>query len=141
MTSDGSTPQKQEEQITSIYPVLRGQKLSETNSIPPRGSTAGANAQTAPADEEADLIDFGQNGDSAPPAQKPVESTPENEPAIDVHHKSTAEIQSMLAATGTPPVQDEPLLDFHQDMKKDLPRSLKRGDTEESHDEFVDAQE
>jgi hypothetical protein len=36
--------------------------------------------------------------------------------------------------------KEGPLIDFHQDMKKDLPTSIKRTDSTESDDEFVDAQ-
>lgn len=131
----------------AIYPVVRGQMANGANVIPPRASSVtGANAQcSTPVDQQNDdLIDFGQNDDPAPPAPKLAESSaaPGAEPKIDPHHRSTADIQSMLSATGSPTAPGEPLIDFHQDLKKDLPRtSLKRGDTEESHDEFVDALE
>lgn len=58
----------------------------------------------------------------------------------------------MLAATGAPPSkQDGPLLDFHRDLSKDLeasreanatprPGNLKRAGTDDSVDEFVDAE-
>lgn len=144
MSSDAPTPEKQAEQIMAIYPVVTGQKPNGTNVIPPRGPTTGSNAQSAPVDEQGDdLIDFGQDDDPAPPAPKPAESSaPGSEPKIDPHHRSTAEIQTMLSATGSPTSAGEPLIDFHQDLKKDLPQtSLKRGDTDESHDEFVDALE
>jgi hypothetical protein len=36
--------------------------------------------------------------------------------------------------------KEGPLIDFHQDMKKDLPSNIKRTDSTESDDEFVDAQ-
>jgi hypothetical protein len=146
MSSDAPTPQKQAEQIMAIYPILRGQKVNGPNVIPPRGSLTGANAQrSTQADQQGDdLINFGQNDDPAPPVSNPAGSSagPGAEPKIDPHHRSTAEIQSMLSATGTPTAPGEPLIDFHQDLEKDLPRAdLKRGDTGESHDEFVDALE
>jgi hypothetical protein len=46
----------------------------------------------------------------------------------------------MLSKTGTA-APGGPLLDFHQEMQSSLPAQLKRDDTAESNDEFVDAQE
>lgn len=140
MSSDGSTPEKQAEQIMAIYPVVKGQKPPTRNAIPPRGSSVGPSSRDSQADQQDDLIDFGQNDDAPRTSQNAAKSTTEIEPKIDSRHQSTAEIQSMLSATGSP-APDGVLLDFHEDLKKDLPRSLKRGDTEESHDEFVDALE
>lgn len=60
-------------------------------------------------------------------------------PPIDSSHGSTAEIQEMLSSTGTR-ADGGPLINFHKDMKKGLPTDLKRTDTGESNDEFVDAQ-
>lgn len=65
---------------------------------------------------------------------------PENRPVIDAYHQSTAKIQSMLSQTGSP-APGGPLIDFHQDMKTTLPAGIKRADTAESSDEFVDAHE
>jgi hypothetical protein len=157
LESDGPTPEKQTEQILAIYPILKGQKSSTVNAIPPRGSVSGPSShhiatekppQDQPvAEKRDDLIDFGQN-DSSPPAPSQRETQPEitpdakpeNRPAIDPSHKSTAEIQSMLSETGSR-APGGPLIDFHQDMKTSLPAGFKRADTAESSDEFVDAQE
>jgi hypothetical protein len=166
---DGSTPEKQTEQILAIYPILKGQKPNTRNVIPPRSSISGPSSHPSQAEEhpieqdglqqhgteqhpseprsaeppaagvEEDLIDFGQN-ETQPPASKQPESKPEERPAIDVHHKSTAEIQSLLSQTGSP-APGGPLIDFHQDLKTSLPAGIKRTDTAESNDEFVDAQE
>lgn len=143
ISSDGPTPEKQAEQIMAIYPVLKGQKSTSTNFIPPRGLNSGANVQSQPVEQQNDLIDFGQNNDCPPAVQKPAEPAPGPQPEIDPHHKSTAEIQTMLSATGSPILPEGSLIDFHEDLKKDLPQNgnIKRGDTEESHDEFVDALE
>lgn len=40
---------------------------------------------------------------------------------VDQSHKSTTDIQSLLTATGEPK-QDGPLIDFHDQIKKDLPQ-------------------
>jgi hypothetical protein len=47
-------------------------------------------------------------------------------------------VQELLASTGSR--KDGPLIDFHHDMKSNLPGSIKRADSIESDDEFVDAQ-
>lgn len=165
---DGPTPEKQTEQILAIYPILKGQKPNTRNVIPARSSISGSigsishphhaehsvqrhSTEQHPNDHHAhgpskagggdDLIDFGQN-DSQPPAPKQPEPKlkPEERPAIDVHHKSTAEIQSLLSQTGSR-APGGPLIDFHEDLKTTLPAGLKRADTAESSDEFVDAHE
>lgn len=165
---DGPTPEKQTEQILAIYPILKGQKPNTRNVIPSRSSISGSirsishpnhaehSIQRHPTEQHPnehhangpsaagggdDLIDFGQN-DSQPPAPKQPEPKlkPEERPAIDVHHKSTAEIQSLLSQTGSR-APGGPLIDFHEDLKTTLPAGLKRADTAESSDEFVDAHE
>ncbi|KAM7202170.1 hypothetical protein V8F33_002887 [Rhypophila sp. PSN 637] len=145
---DGHTPEKQTTQILAIYPILQGQQHNKRISIPPRASISGLSTHSvntpaatsepaacepsAPkaAAPEADLIDFGQND------SKPVGP----EPPLDAAHKSTTEIQEMLSATGTKPENKGSLIDFHEDMRNNLPAGgVKRHDTSESNDEFVDA--
>lgn len=166
---DGATPEKQTEQILAIYPILKGQRPNTKNIIPPRGSISGPGSHSPQAESHRteqhpteqrepaqhtfehraaqppatgggdDLIDFGQN-ESQSPAPKQPEPKPEQRPAIDANHKSTVEVQSLLSQTGSP-APGGPLIDFHQDLKTTLPAGLKRADTTESNDEFVDAQE
>jgi oxysterol-binding protein-related protein 8 len=128
--SDGDTPEKQAEQIKAIYPVVKGQKASDKNAISLHSSVSKPSAQPA-AKTEGDLIDFGSDDK---PAEKPAARSTEGKPA--------GEIQNMLASTGKP-APEGPLIDFAQDLKKDLPASkggLKRSDTAESNDEFFDTQ-
>lgn len=124
----------------AIYPIVKGQKFSQKNAIPPRGSQPEPSAppKTAPNDE-GDLIDFG-DGTTPDEAPRPAERSPDGHPPLDPSHKSTAEIQAMLASTGSR-AKEGPLIDFHHDMEKSLPASTKRSDSDyESQDEFVDAQ-
>lgn len=105
--SDASaSPKKQTEQILSIYPIVAGQTYSGATSIPPPASSPklakkSINHAAEKPKEEDNLIDFGNDDAPAPAA------------------KSPDEIERMLAATGKP--AEGPLLDFAQDMKKDLP--------------------
>ncbi|OIW34546.1 hypothetical protein CONLIGDRAFT_9937 [Coniochaeta ligniaria NRRL 30616] len=146
---DGPTPEKQTEQILAIYPILKAEQHPiEQHPAEQRPTeqrpTEQRPTEQRPAEPPAagagdDLIDFGQN-DAQPPAPKQPELKPEERPAIDANHKSTAEIQALLSQTGSP-APGGPLIDFHQDLKTTLPAGLKRADTTESSDEFVDAQE
>jgi hypothetical protein len=169
-TRDGSKPEKQIEQILAIHPILEGQKPDTRNSIPPRDSVSAPSSHTPappqqnvsappqqhvsapqphrveqhpvklpPAQQSGDLVDFGQN-DAAAATPKQPEPEPESRPALDPRHGSTAEIQALLSQTGAP-APGGPLIDFHQDLKTTLPGGLKRADTAESSDEFVDARE
>lgn len=117
----------------AIYPVIKGQKSATKNSIPPRTSTATTSGQDTP-----NLIDFSH--DNTPATPQEAKPSSETKAEVDPRHKSTAEIQTMLSATGSP-AHSGPLIDFHDDLKTSLPQKLSRGDTEESQDEFVDAQE
>jgi hypothetical protein len=139
VSSDADTPQKQAEQIMAIFPILPGQ-VSRERSIPPRHvSTAQSDTAQKPLSDNkgGDLIDFGQN-DASAPAQAERPSKIEKHPSSD--------IPNLLESTGQK--VDGPLLDFTRDLKKDLPSekaavpsSVKRADTEESNDNFFDAEE
>ncbi|KAI0394819.1 Oxysterol-binding protein [Xylariaceae sp. FL0594] len=101
-TIDGNTPQKQAEQILAIYPILPGQVVKEREIPPPHTHTA---EKPPSGDKGGDLIDFGQNEATAP--AKPI-------------RQPSSDIPSLLEATGHNKAEG-PLLDFTQDLKKDLP--------------------
>jgi len=145
---DGATPQKQTEQILAVTPILRGQKPTEKNPIPPphtrsesyRSTHAPVKHQAPSLAAQSDLIDFGHNENQ--PTQQTI-------PA-DLHAAQTQnngqqqkELETTLKSTSSPQPQG-PLIDFHDDIKKNLPDpglGLKRQDTEtQSVDEFVDAE-
>jgi oxysterol-binding protein-related protein 8 len=131
---DADTPEKQAEQIMAIFPIVKGQKPNQANAIPPRGSVSAPSEQPVPPTEAKggndDLIDFGQN--EAPASQEPAAQAT----------KAPAEkndVEGMLKATGKE-AADGPLIDFHEDMKKNIP-VLKRSTTEGSDEiEFHDAE-
>jgi len=151
--SDGSTPEKQTQQILALTPILRGQKSTEKNAIPPHhrtasyDGTAAAQSQTQPPEvhptgKENDLIDFGQDNSTTAAPQL-------NVPATTVQTvngtQQPVDIESALKSTGT--TQQGSLIDFHNDLKADLPTvqsastTLKRHNTDTSSmDEFVDAE-
>ncbi|KAL1843759.1 hypothetical protein VTJ49DRAFT_140 [Mycothermus thermophilus] len=115
-TIDGSTPEKQAAQIMAIYPIVKGQKHSQKNIIPPRSSISNPHAQPKVTHDDTggDLIDL---SDDCPG------------PLTNGHYT-----EKTIKGDG-------PLSDFHEDMKKDLPTSgMKKADLTESDDEFVDAQ-
>ncbi|UKZ77175.1 hypothetical protein TrVFT333_004894 [Trichoderma virens FT-333] len=101
-----ASPEKQTEQILAIYPIVAGQTLHSTTSIPPPAPSPKVAKKSidhvvAKPKEEDSLIDFGKEDAPVPAA------------------KSPDEIERMLTATGKP--AEGPLIDFAQDMKKDLP--------------------
>lgn len=107
-----ASPEKQTEQILAIYPIVPSQTSSGATSIPPRASSPKVAKKSTnhvveelkeveKPKEEDSLIDFG-NDDAPTPAAK-----------------SPDEIERMLTATGKP--AEGPLIDFTQDLKKDLP--------------------
>lgn len=130
--SDASDPKKATQQILAIYPIINGQKMNGLNAIPPRSAESEpALAETKPAElQQDDLIDFGQD-------DTPVES-PRSLTGGDPRLESTGEISGLLKATGKP--YEGPLIDFHHDLKKNIP-SVHRSDTTGSNDVFVDAKE
>lgn len=108
LCSDTSaSPEKQAEQIKAICPIVDGQQAtaahSHTNLSAPDKSAAGDNPEEA----KGDIIDIGSSDGAATPSAT-------NPPA-----KKPDEIESLLTSTGKP--ADGPLIDFAQDMKKDLP--------------------
>ena len=167
--SDGDTPQKQTEQILAVYPILPGQKPTEKNRIPPQHhqpteqvnpvpvpAPAPVSAAAAPVPaplppqekDKENLIDFS----SESPAQY------QHVPA-DLHAAQTQnngqrqkDLEHTLQSTSTVQGQHQnSLIDFHDDLKRDLPAAtetpgaatstLYRQDTDtHSLDEFVDAE-
>ncbi|KAJ4140993.1 Oxysterol-binding protein OBPa [Fusarium equiseti] len=108
-------PEKQAEQIMAIYPIVKGQKFSQQNVIPPHSPPAPPHAQAAtvaqPVENHIDdnLINFDDT-----PAPVKTENPPKAEQTPE-----DSEIRGMLSSTGKP--ANGPLLDFTTDMKKDLP--------------------
>lgn len=134
---DGDTPEKQAAQIMAIYPIVNGQKFDCKNVIPPRASLSEIPRPTG-RHVESDLIDVGSKEESPEKKEKEALDTGVK-PPLDPSHKSTAEIQQLLASTGSPPA-DGPLIDFHNGMKKALSATdPKHGEVEDSSDEFHDA--
>ncbi|KAL2270900.1 hypothetical protein VTJ83DRAFT_271 [Remersonia thermophila] len=113
-TIDGSTPEKQAAQIMAIYPIIKGQKHSQKNVIPPRSSFCHPDARPKVIHEDT-------SGD-------PI-AISDDHPLTNGHStKKTAK-------------DEGPLNGFHDDMKRDLPAGdTKKTDSIESDDEFVDAQ-
>jgi len=159
MQSDGSTPEKQIEQILAIAPILPGQKSSNKNVIPPPHQSAETHApitdpalttiptpsKPQPPLEASDLIDFGQN-DGAGAAPSNALAPPDLLAAqTENNGQQQKELEETLrsTSTGPKPEQQGSLLNFHSDLRKNLPAvaGLKRQDTDtQSVDEFVDAQ-
>lgn len=139
-TSDSTDAKKCTDQVLAIYPILPGQMKDGANPIPPRAaeSKPGANKSSESKQTPAqpaqpahdDLIDFSQD-DSPAEAARPaaVPST------IDSRTESTGEISGLLKSTGKP--SEGPLIDFHNDLKKNIPSIPRAG----SNDFFVDAKE
>ncbi|KAK3180664.1 Oxysterol-binding protein OBPa [Lecanicillium sp. MT-2017a] len=101
ISDTSASPDEQAKQIMDIYPVLDSKSASEQRAA----STKPPSEEAKPADASGggnDLIDF---GDSSAPSEP---SAPQ-----------TKNVENMLAQTGKP--ADGPLLDFSDDMKKDLP--------------------
>jgi len=123
----------------AIYPIISGQKWDPKHIIPPRTPSASTSEPVQPSSGSGDLIDFGNDEALLSAKTEAKLSETEVKPPLDSSHKSTAEIQKLLASTGAPAVGG-PLIDFHKDMGKDLPTAgLKRTETEDSGDEFHDA--
>ncbi len=133
------TPDKQAAQILAIYPVVAGQKFNQTIVIPSRASLSEQSARPRDlAAGEGDLIDFGS--DAPAPQQPPPDAQPlasGTQPPLDLPQPG-AVTEELPVSTGSR--QEGALNDFHHDLKRDLPRSVKRTESTESDDEFVDAQ-
>ena len=86
------------------------------------------------------MIDFGSDEPvHQEPSPKEQSNASGNQPPLDPSHPSTADVQELLDSTGTH--KQGALIDFHDDMKRDLPVSTKPTTSSiESDDEFLDAQ-
>lgn len=139
---DDTTPEKQEEQIKAIYPVVAGQKSSSKHAIPPHNPSTPAAEHPPKVPGGDDLINFsGSDNQGTTPAQPAAaEPTPvAPAPAEAVKERSDSkDIQGMLSRTGTM-APEGPLMDFTGDLKKSVP-SMQRADTS-GDDEFHDAKQ
>lgn len=108
-----ASPEKQAEQIMAIYPIVDGQKSvfedSKPDPIIPEKPVAAATNDVPRQPSQEDLVDFGQN---EVPATK-LADTPVESP-----QRTPDEIEKLLSKTGKP--AEGPLIDFTQDLKKDL---------------------
>lgn len=143
---DATAHEKQAAQVMAIYPVVKGQKFEQKIVIPSRASLSESRPQTVRSGQ-GNLIDFSDEK-PAPKERKVSEQTTSTKasehsirekPPLDPAHGSTVEIQKMLASTGDR-AKDGPLIDFHDELKKTLPAHVKRANTDETDDVFVDAQ-
>lgn len=145
MCRSGKTPEEQVKQILAVAPILPGQNSSNANSPPAQHHTEAAAPKSEPE-----------------PKPEPKQETPvavaSERPQIQTQTTSlngaapNPEIQNLLQSTGHPASTTEgPLADFHKDLVKDLeaardggatpkPGQLRREDTDDSVDEFVDAE-
>jgi hypothetical protein len=105
----------------AIYPIVKGQKPDQRHMIPPHSPSAKPikTHETKPVENHIDdnLIDF---DDTPAPAAAPVPAKPA--PAEPVTKQS--EIQTLLTSTGKP--ADGPLIDFTNDLKKELPSTTRQ---------------
>ncbi|VUC28370.1 unnamed protein product [Clonostachys rosea] len=125
-----ATPEKQAEQIKAIYPIVDGQKSvfedSKPDAIVPAKPIA-ATTNDAPSEpSQEDLVDFGQNEVPATkpadiPATKPTDISAAKlaDTPVEPPQRTPDEIEKLLSKTGKP--AEGPLIDFTQDLKKDLP--------------------
>ncbi|KAM0252043.1 hypothetical protein ACHAP5_001368 [Fusarium lateritium] len=117
-------PEKQAEQIMAIYSIVKGQKSSQQNVIPPHSPSAkpAETATVQPVENHIDenLINF---DDTPAPAQPEQPAKPEQSAPVEEAPKES-EIQVLLSSTGKP--ANGPLLDFTNDLKKDLPPSTQQ---------------
>jgi hypothetical protein len=119
----------------AIYPVIPGQKPNQRHVIPPHSPTSEANKQLGNIADETEvrenrqpaqpaqdnLIDF-----SEPPAQQPISppAAPVPAPVHVLEPSPNHEISNLLNSTGKP--AEGPLIDFTEDLKKDLPSDTRR---------------
>ncbi|KAI2626320.1 Oxysterol-binding protein [Xylaria nigripes] len=120
---DGATPAQKTQQIMSIYPILPGQTTHE-RVIPPHHASA--------AHPSTNGKDSNNQGNSTPP---------------NVEGDSSSSITGLLNATGQK-ANCGPLLDFTEDLKKNipsekpkLPQRTRRAEINDSDDAFFDAEE
>jgi len=152
--SDGTTPQKQAEQILAVTPILRGQKSNEKNPIPPphTRSESYTSNHAAPASENQqpqpsqgnDLIDFGQSDGT--PSTNAATPIPAYQAPTDLQAAQTVnggqqqkDLENALRSTSKERTNGGALIDFSDDLKRDLPTvdangkkhaPLKREDTD-----------
>jgi hypothetical protein len=112
-----------------------------------------SSSKAVPVSSGNDLVDFGQNdGPPVAPSQQP---TIQSQMPADLYAAQTQnggqqqkELENILHSTGTIKENEGGLIDFHRDLRKELPGNqsteaalLKKRDTDtDSVDEFVDAE-
>jgi len=167
---DGKTAKEQVEQILAVTPILPGQKSNQENAIPPQHSSAtpqtskAPSAAAGPSATERDTVDNGQKDtQQSQPSQQSQSSQLPRLPSdlrtaqVQNNGKQQKDLESTLRSTSTSEHSQGPLLDLHNDLRRDLPSAgssveaqrktgdesvnLKRHDTGSSNaDEFVDAE-
>ncbi|RSL65435.1 hypothetical protein CEP54_004248 [Fusarium duplospermum] len=109
----------------AIYPIVKGQKPDQRHMIPPHSPSAKPikTHETKPVENHIDdnLIDF---DDTPAPAPAPTAAPVPAKPALAEPVTKQSEIQTLLTSTGKP--ADGPLIDFTNDLKKELPSTTQQ---------------
>ncbi|KAH9902312.1 Oxysterol-binding protein [Xylariomycetidae sp. FL2044] len=128
---DAPEPNKQAEQIMSVYPIIPGQKPSDYKMMPPGASAGNPGTAGKPASQDSpnDLIDFGQTDAAAESAEKKAAGR-DSTGKVD-----TDDIHALLESTSTrrKPEDGSPLIDFTGDLKRDLPHQVTAKGTGAGH--------
>lgn len=123
---DGTTPEKKVAQILAIYPIVKGQQHNQNHVIPPHHHNHAQPPKNngVSGDRNGDLIDLSDDSATKPPT----------------NGTATA------AVVAGQEKKNEPLNDFQNDLKKDLPNTGEKNGTKavsasaDSDDEFHDAE-
>jgi len=126
--------------------------MSTTNHVSPSPQPQNEiKAPHLPPVQQDDLIDFGQSDGQAKEVPKPFSHAPADLRAAQTENngQQQLELEQRLRAASSSHGNQGSLIDFHEDLKRDLPGMettrphgvLKRHDTDtQSLDEFVDAE-
>src|SRR6476469_9994056 len=127
--SDGATPEEQAKQILAVAAILPGQQSAETNRIPPMQSRESHDGRpptttdTQPQTTENDLIDFGSTNSTTTTAIP--SHFPSNLKLAQTQNngQQQRELEQTLKSTSTspPPGNQKSIIDFHGDVKGDVP--------------------
>lgn len=110
------SPEQQADQVMAIYPIVKGQRLDQRHQIPPHSPSTEANKQLGHIDDTTEA----KSKDS-----QPKENAQDSLINFgDEPTKSQTEITNILNTTGKP--AEGPLIDFTDDLKKDLPSDTKQ---------------
>lgn len=120
-TSDAETPEEADRQILTIYPVLKGQRVTDAQFVSPQESAGHPPTAGKPAAEDNEKdVEHAVQVRKVSTTQESTRGGSQDTTPTETTNPANNDVEAMLKSTGQEPGKG-PLMDFSKDLKEKLP--------------------